>query len=565
MLIGVTLLAVETDTNVTFGEERNLGQDQYGNNVYERDVTIETTNFKVDNYWKKFSLNGSGTAQENFELISTSGTVQINVESSFACKDGALDTAGCSGQKPFLLNQNTLDNLDLQKDANGNDLPTGEYRIPFNSAKEYNTTADDAFYPIDVYRDGMYYQETVANDHLSEKPKTFFGFMTKMFVNFFASLTAESLSLIDSPEIRNRYIANITFGLQKDYFIPKNSTIYTNEVNTSDNTKRVSLVDYTIQEDSAQEETCNVFFFTFTSGSSTCKGVSFFGLSSFIPFITNAPDLKIVPAIVAEDTESTLLTLAGKLDGVNYITEKLDPNTGTSFLTEMFKPMSFMFDSMMKFFFGSTAKELTQVVMLDFNFTNPMALTFLETDGSTVTDFKYFTLLGLESVYGTEVEACTVKKLIWPFPPMYNKNTYYKNIYTNTEFDLGTSYTDYSELNITTTTKTTWGVTKTTGTANVSNEDWLDWCMRNKNETSTSWLFDMFSFMIPTLGTTEGGVTYDEQLDAVINAENWKVDEFQSKVHKGLILHLKEIQNGFEPEAAGTTSTYKLMNIQRGN
>jgi len=42
---------VATETTTTFGNQSTVGSDEYGNSVYQRDVTIKTTDFKVDNFW----------------------------------------------------------------------------------------------------------------------------------------------------------------------------------------------------------------------------------------------------------------------------------------------------------------------------------------------------------------------------------------------------------------------------------------------------------------------------------------------------------------------------------
>lgn len=369
IVLGTTLLAEKTDTTVTFGNETYFGEDKYGNSLYDQEVSIKTTNFKVKHFWTKFSWNGSGSEETNFDLIATSGKVRVNVESSYACEDEGLDSQGCSGQKPFLINQGILNNPDMQLDGIGNPLPTGEYRIPFDAALNYNSTNNDAFYALDVFRDGKYYSEGTAEDAASEKPTTFFGYLVSMFTSFFSKDINTYTTGSESPEQRNRYIANITFGHQKEYLLEKESAVYTNEINTADSTKRVSLLDYNSQ---IIEETtgCNGLFFSYDPDSLTCKGISFFGLSMFMPFINNETNIKVKSDSVVEDTETTLLTLAGNLDGHNYLSEKtqLDATSGkTTVVSELFKPITFMASSMFRFFFGEESNNITEMVSAEFD------------------------------------------------------------------------------------------------------------------------------------------------------------------------------------------------------
>lgn len=541
--LSIALMAAQTDTKVEFGAEQYKGADKYGNSVHERSVTIKTTDFKVDNFWKKFSWGGNSTEQEHFDLIETSGTVEVNVQSSFVCKDGGLDSTGCSGQKPFLINQGILNNADLKLDADGAQLPAGEYRIAFDSAGNYNALNDDAFYALDVYRDGKYYNEGTAADAANEKPTTFFGAMFKIISSFFSASAASSLSSVDSPDLRNRYMANITFGLQEAYLLEKDTNgILNTSIQNAANSTQATLLDY--NEDLVEGNAgCNIFFLTLNSSSFTCKAVSFFGLSSFIPFINTTSEVKLKPDLVAEDTETTLLSLAGKLDGVNYLnTKQTETVSGrTTFISEMFKPMTFIFDSIFRLFGISSSTE-AEVVSVDFNFTNPMPLTFLETDGLTVTDFLHFTLLGLESTYGTEVESCTIKHKTGTMfmMPIYSTDLYendgsvYHLKIVSGMMGFGTYYID------------------------VPSADLMDWCNRYKDQSSG--MFGGFFSFFSSFGTSGSG-TYDTDLQ---NGD-YSVVSYEEKVHKGLILHLKKQENGFAPEMIGSTSTYKLMNITRGN
>lgn len=575
--LSILTLSAKTTTSVTFDTPHQKGttQDKYGNKIMYQDVKINTQDFKINNFWGKFSQNAQN--QSTFTDIATNANVKLTIENAFTCKDGGLLSDGCSGQKPFLLNNGILTNPDVQLDRLGAPLPQGEYRIPFDAAANYSSSNDDAFYALDVYRDNEYYKKPIAgNATNTQKPKNFFAYIVAFFQDYFSKDTAVYGSAIGSPEQRDRYMANMIFGLQKKYRITKEDQVTTTETNTADASKKVSLLDYNslIVENTTG---CNGLFFSYDPDSLTCKTINFFGLSQWIPFINstnNDPEIKVQSDSVLEDTETTLLTLAGKLDNVNYVDAKtaVDPITGKkNFIQEIFKPMSYMMGSMFRFFFGESSKNLTEVVSADFDFDHHMPLTFIETDGTKALNFVYFELLGLESVYGTEVESCRVKKSGFVFT--WDEKTFTKSIPTNTEFDMEaglfgwiSNSSAYSELNTTTQTNWFWFPNRTHDIVNLSTDDWLDWCKRNQGRQRKG-LFGRFidTFTSFVLGNNRNS-TYDEQIDNLLKDEHWKVQEYKEKVHKGLILHLKKIDMAdINSSTPGTTTEFKIMEMTRGH
>jgi hypothetical protein len=564
---------------------RGKKQNEYGDKTMYHDVSINTKNFKIDNFWSRFS--DSAEEQSNFTNIATAATVKLTIENSFACKDGGLPEEGCSGQKPFLINNGTLNNAALKLDGQGNNLPNGEYRIPFDSAANYTSSRNDAFYALDVYRDGKFYQDTNTSDYEESKPKTFFGYMLSLIKNYFSpqnDTTVISALTTHEKEIRNRYMANITFGLQQSYRIKKDSPLNTNTNTINAATPEIpSLLDYNalmINDTTG----CDGAFFSYNPDSLTCKFQNFFGMSQWMPFFGNGASLlgenssgsTIQSDSVVEDTETILLTLASKLDDTNYIQPKIDPNTGRiSLIGEMFKPMTYMMGSMFRFFFGESSKTLTETVAVDFNFTNPMPLTFIKTNGNKALDFVYFKLLGLESVYGTEVEECTVKqtKKFFFFPIGWEKKTFREGVASNTEFDMNAGFfgwasdsSEYDELNVTT-KKVFWS---THDIVNLSTDDWLNWCKRNQGKQKKG----LFGRFFDTVSSVTSFVlygkqevkTYDDQVDKVLKDDDWSVESYKEKVHKGLILHLKKIDiDNINAATSGTTTKFKIMNISRGH
>ena len=589
-------LFAKTVTEIDLGNTpytQGASENEYGDKIMYQDVTINTKNFKIDNLWSKFSDNSEN--QSNFSDVATAAQVQLTTELSFTCRDAGLSEQGCSGQKPFLINQGTLNNPDLKLDRMGAPLPTGEYRIPFDSATNYDTTHDDAFYALDVYRDGKYYENPKDDDYTQPKPKTFFGYMISLIKNYFSpknTTTIVNPLTSSETEARNRYMANITFGLQQNYRIKKASTINTDRTNDALTSKQPSLLDYNSMMIN-NTTGCDGIFFTYNPDSLTCKFQNFFGMSQWMPFFGSGASLlgendtgtNIQSDSVLEDTETTLLALEGKLNNKNYVHPKIDPSTGkVSLLGQVFKPMTYMMSSMFRFFFGESSKNLTETVAVDFNFTKPMPLTFIEVKNKVAQGFKYFQLLGLESVYGTEVQECKVKKtstIFFFFSWTSDTKDFQEGVVTDTPFDMSGGYfhqsdpNQYSELNVT--TSTTYSkfdflrlnpITK--DTVHLSTNDWLNWCKRNQGKQQKGLFGRIFSAFNNTISYVLFGSpqskTYADQVDKILKDADWSVLSYKEKVHKGLILHLKEMQiSDINSSVAGTTTTYKIMKISRGH
>ena len=593
ILIATLLFSqIEAATTTTSFEDVNYDNvpkngklDDSGNLILFKKVKIKTDNFQVNNFWTKF--HDKKNQQSTYSNVATTGLFQLKVQASFACRDGKLDEKGCSGQKPFLVKSGTLvpGNTQLRKDAQGNMLPTGEYRIPFDKADNYNVSNKDAFFAMDVYRDGIYYKEHEAEDYNKVQPKTFFGYFISLIKNYFTP--DNSVTIVDDlntseAEMRNRYMANITFGLQQDYMLKKGTIVNVEEQNTAKATHIASLLDYN-SEMITDSTGCDGAFFSYDPDSITCKFGSFFGLSNWMPFYGNnqsllGADINVASVSgdsVLEDTETMLLSLASKLDGENYTKVKIDDmNNKSGFISEMFKPMTYMMGSMFRFFFGENSKNLTEIVSVDFNFTKPMPLSFIEVDTlKKVQEIKNFVLLGLESVYGTEVESCTVKKKgSLPFVGafMSTETTFTAGVPTNTPFDMEAGFfssyfnnpSEYSELNVTEERHRSFMDWGRHDVVNVSTDDWLDWCKRNQGRQKKS-LFGRILDNVTNVFSLNGTTTpteYDDQLDKLLRDEDYTVKEYKEKVHKGLILHIKE--NKLKFGQAGTSTSYQLMKVE---
>jgi len=584
-IIGATLLisslamASGTQTSVVVSNPSEKIENDYGDIEMYQDISLETKNYEVEDFWGKFKFGKSSSSPTEAQMynVSTHAHVKVTVELSFACKDGGLDESGCSSQKPFLINEDVLNNNDMKLDSEGLALPDGEYRIPFDAATNYNANNDDAFYSLDVFRDGVYYQSPAVTGE-TEKSKNFFGYLVSFFKDYFSPDVATYSEGDGSPEQRNRYIANITFGAQQDYRMKRSSAIHTAETNTANVTKKVSLLDYNSQIVETTDG-CSGLFFSYDPDSLTCKSRNFFGLSNFMPFVNDIEDVKVKSDSVVEDTETTLLTLAGKLDNKNYVhdyTQNVDGKK--TVLQNIFKPVTFMAGSMFRFFFGNNSQNLTEMVSAEFTFDNPMPLTFIETDGNIVKKFRQFYLMAIESIYGTEVESCRVKDTQGFFGWRSSYQTFTKGVPTTTKFDMEaggffdffSSTPDYSELNYKEEKHRSWGDWGTHDVVSVTTDDWLDWCKRNQGRQQKGLfgrIFASFSTSISYLlnGPTRN-TTYDSQLDGLLKDENYSVDEYREKVHKGLILHLKSTSSDtLTPDTQGTTTKFQIMKTTKGS
>lgn len=566
-----------SQVKTSFSAPYNKAEDNYGNITVYQDVDIKKSTHRIDNIWGKFS--NPANDKTVYKDINTKGTFKLSIEQSFACRDGGLNSEGCSSQKPFLINEGILDNPDMKLDAQGGALPLGEYRIPFDSAANYDERNNDSFYALDIYRDGKFYKDPAITGEPADKANNFFSYMISFFKDYFSKDTHTYGSGNESPEQRDRYIANITFGAQKDYRLAKSGSIATNEVNTANSAKHVSLLDYNSQ---IVETTtgCNGLFFSFSPNSLTCKSRNFFGMSNFMPFINSTPNIKVKSDSVVEDTETTLLTLAGNLDDTNYLDSKtrIDPVTGKrTVVSEIFKPVTFMAGSMFRFFFGNSSRNLTEIVSANFDFKNQMPLTFIETDGSSVKQFRHFLLMGLESVYGTEVESCKVKETsgILGFGSSYetytagvpkSNNPDFKLSFLSGVFGSNPSCSDFSKLKNCKKYRPKFSISKKIK-IDMDETDWLSWCKRNQGRQKKGLfgrIFDTFSSIGNFLqGHSEYGTVYDQQLDSFLSIANFTVKDYKEKVHKGLILHLKatNVEN-IGIGTVGTTTTYKLMKIK---
>ncbi len=392
-LISLNIYAAETTTKVTFTDERSMDADKHGNYIYERDVTIDTHNFKVENFWNKFSFSGEGKSESEFSTLSKTGTVRISVEATSLCSIYTeLDSAGCSGQKPFLINDeaiagkitgNTI-SLIFQKDYNGTDIL-------------YTNTNSDVFYPLDIERNEHFYKKQ------GHDAKSFFGLFGRLFNTFFGDdgffSSFFNFGVSDSDgnpveDIRQRYIANIVSGVDQDHLLEKGVTpLETTKLNDP-----VSLIDYS--ETVVEEGECRLFFFKYSADNGYCNfmaGMPFISLfSSATPTTTYEIDT------IQVDTENSLIAFASA-----YTEMTIDDYTaGTTYVKESKK--SGLLSGMVKGFFcmfslGSCgeAEEIEEPMSTSYVFDDDSAVNLtmaVTNEGDSIDSFQTFRLKSINSI-----------------------------------------------------------------------------------------------------------------------------------------------------------------------
>lgn len=565
-----------TVTETTFNTMSAPQTDKYGNTVYEQSVTIKTKDFKVDNFWDNF--HKEGTAQSNFSTISKTGLVQIIASSTSICTlHPELDSQGCSGQKPFLINNEALDSTVL------GDTITLLFQKDFDLETQtilYTDTNASVFYPLDIDRTEKYYKSQTDNT------KSFFGFFSSMFNMFFGDADFFggffSFAVVDNTnmnveDIRQRYIANIISGVDEEHLLESGKTA----LETTSLNNPVSLIDYS--EDMSSGGTCSFFFFTLPEDSSFCSMMS--GMPFISMFTSSTPETNYVIDTIQVDTENALISFAGEyaeLTVTQYqsgtVYEKQSESTGM---------IVGMIDMMKCMFFGCSEKENVEDPMdsfYEFNEDNAINITMAVTnDGDKIDGFETFKLMGIHSLTGNQ-HSCTVKESNWD--DKWDEHTFKagdSDTITTTEtitvidepavtcgwFSFGcTPVEEVShEEEVTTTTDIGYsaksmdeGLQSSLGIDSDGNDiltssEWLDWCsyMADKYIVSepvevctTTWVF-----FFPI--TTCEWVTEDTMAE-----DGYEITAYTNESKRGLLLDLQRTQLHTHDKAI--TLDYRLMN-----
>ena len=516
----------QTTTITTVGDEVNTNkQNRYGNPIYERTVKIETNNFKVNNQWSQYRKNVDAISE--YSNISRNGKFKITVGATSACTiDSTLDSSGCSGQKPFLLNNEAVKNLNIGQTISLAFQPSRDDA----NLNMYVNTSDNKFYPLDVPRDSRFYEDSNNGGDIGHGTKTFFSFFTKIFNFMFDTNIADkylnktdisdnetSLRSDEAQKRRKRYIANIIAGIEKDKRLQQgeNQTAINQTINTP-----VSLLHYSEALKTTENEQCKLMFLNLNPDGFMCRMMSGFGMDAWMPFFNKTKTTKIETNYIMLDTENALLAMANGLnsDSVPYY-QSVGGNDDNklSFLQNILKPMTTMISVMKSIMFGESKKVDSAPNPYErvykFDDSNATTLTFaLTQNGTDVDSFENFKMLKLRSVYGDSINSCRVKKK--------------PGILSWSRWD---------------TTFVEDGLASEIGPDKISmdSNEWIDWCQIS---TGNKGMFDYLS------DWESGGVFNPiNWMKGIMNAMlsiifgSYEIKDISSSISRGLILDLQKI------------------------
>jgi len=518
------------------GDLAENGKDKHGNVVYEREITISTPNYQVENFWKKFDFSGNGQKMSSRVNIVTKGRIRTTVEATSLCTlYPELDEDGCSGQKPFLLNNEVLSNPIT---AGGD-----EYEVVFIEANDFNNTDKNGFYPLDISRNIKYYEDpAITNPGTSDRG--FFGFFTKSFDFIFSKTVGFGSDFFGNPDIadtletgrsdeaedrRQRYIANIIAGVDKEDRMKKSvngssATSINNTLNTP-----VSLLHYAEAKKTTKEESCKFMFLSTSSDGIMCRMMSGFGMDAWMPFFNKTKSTEIQSSFIMADTENSLLAMTGEIESVPYMQDVggNDDDKKLSFLKNMLKPMSTMFNFMSTMMFGSSKSAIvSKPVERVYNFANDeaMTMTFAITNkGTEVNDFMNFKLLKIRSVYGDKINSCKVKKSAGMISWSHWTETFYE----------GDTNSNHGK----------------------TGDEWVDWCQKS---TGKKGMFDYLTNW--SSGGPFNPINWMKGIFSRFMAMffgSYSIEEITNSIGRGLILNIKKVDINVSTPL--TTPHYQLM------
>lgn len=539
-LLITQLQGATTNTMTTFAEQSEASSDKYGNSVYERDVTIKTDNFKVDNFWSKFSNANNGASE--YTNISKTGTMRIVTESTSACVlDATLPKEGCSGQKPFLLNDEVL--------ANPIVGTTDEFEVAFGLAADFKNTEKQSFYPLDILRTPKYYQDPAPSDSSSSTNRGFFGFFTSIFdfmfdkvvgMDFFGTQAIADVEYTNrsaaAQDRRERYLANIIAGIEKEQRIVKEfdgEPATQIEAGTKLN-EPASLLHYAEAKKTTDAEQCKFMFLNLSNEGFMCRVMSGFGMDAWMPFFNQSKSTKIEVNTIMADTENALLAMTGTIDNVPYMQDVGGTdNQKLTFLQNILKPMITMVDFMKNMLFGSSKKSTVATpVERIYEFDKPMTISMAITnDGTQVDDFASFELLKIRSVYGDMINSCKVKKSLAFFSPPWTK-TFYEDGTQSVKSPIS------SEM---------W-----------NDNQWISWC---QSAAGNKGVFDaLFNWSTGGVFNPMNWMKTFFNIFSSFFSSSYSIEDFTSSLKRGLILDIKKVE--LDPLSDLNQQTIEIIKIQ---
>lgn len=533
------LYGAVTDTKTTFSDQSDAPSDKYGNSVYERDVTIKTDNFKVDNFWSKFSNAINGESQ--YTNISKTGTMRILIEATSACVlDATLPKEGCSGQKPFLLNDDVLTNPIAGT--------TDEFEVAFGLAADFINTEKQSFYPLDVLRAPKHYQDTGTSDSVGGTNRSFFGFFTSIFDFMFGKVVG--MDFFGSPAIadveytnrtaaaqdrRERYLANIIAGIEKEHRIFKEfdgEPATQIEIGTKLNAP-TSLLHYAEAKKTTESEQCKLMFLNLSNEGFMCRVMSGFGMDVWMPFFNKSKSTKIEINTIMADTENALLAMTGTIDNVPYMQDVGGTdNQKLTFLQNILKPIKTMANFMKNMLFGSSKKSTVATpVEKVYEFDKPMTMSMAITnDGTQVDDFASFELLKIRSVYADMINSCKVKKSFALFSPPWTK-TFYEDGTQSVKSPIS------NEM---------W-----------NDNQWISWC---QSAAGNKGVFDaLFNWSTGGIFNPMNLMSAIFNIFSSIFSSSYSIEDFESSLKRGLILNIKKVE--LDPLSDLNQQTIEIIKI----
>jgi len=422
ILAALSCYAANTATTTTINNDKvDMGEDSFGNVLYQQSITMETKNFKVDNFWDRFRPGNNETT--TYPIVSKTATVEMVVESTSICKlYPGMDADGCSGQKPFVINNEALvkDGVGLGNEdeitlffqkAYGNTPDDSSDRILYNSSES------NVFYPLDVERVEKYYKDVPSAPATSHK--SFFARMFDAFFGggFFGSFFNQNVESPAAPadsnvtDVRQRYIANIVSGIDKEHLLESDVTVLkTNVINSP-----VSLLDYKDVSTTSTDGSCTFFIFKLNPDGGLCDRLGGMPFLSMFLRVKPAAEIVIETDRIESDTESSLITFASQyLDKdiedykVNVEANADAIDNGTVSAIEKQEHVFFFFKW---FTFKQEKKDIVKTSDNHYSFSNDEAvtLTFAVTDaGNKIDRFQTFKLLGIHSIAGND-HSCMLK------------------------------------------------------------------------------------------------------------------------------------------------------------
>lgn len=542
ILLELTLVAQQTETTVTFEDvpahaegENYYSTDKHGNSYYDRTATITTKNFKVKNFWSNFRDKKQG--ETTYENISRQGLFRITTETTSACTlDSTLPEEGCSGQKPFLINNETLNHP--------MEYTTDVFQVAFAEAEEYSDTQSNTFYPLDIARSEEFYKNQDGATSDPYKRGGFLGFVTSavdgltnvlLDVDTFGEANPDEDVLasrgITDEDKREKYVTNIMAGIEQDELLTMPwEDIDPTTLNYYTSGDDEYALDYSDSKKATMYDYCNLILINkMNTNGIMCNLVNIASLNDLLPFVEDESTSTMTSNTILTDTENSLLALNGEIDDANRDTIDSYSNiTDLSVVQEILKPVNFLGDTLEGLLFGgekaNTVSPSTEIVYA-FDEDKTMTMTVpITNDGTQVDSFASFKLLKLHSIYGSRINSCTVKLEFVLGILDAGEHTY-------VEDDGYVKPANYHRPS----SRTNW-----------DNNDWVNWC---RDETADKGLFDYLK---------EGKLVTGLLKTVVSVLGNIKITQVGYESTRGLVLDLKRV----DPDPVSTVNTYKIDVLQ---